>query len=84
MEYAINNNLEYYFDAYVKAINTFHTSFLFYYEDYIITFSNDYQAKEHKYHIPLVINLYNNNENNLLFSFDIENLLNNLKLKLHE
>jgi hypothetical protein len=84
MNYCINNNIKSYYDVYLKSDETIYSMFMIESNNYFITFDNIKLNKLNNNHIPLVINLYNNNDFNIMFSFDIDILLNNIKLKLPE
>jgi hypothetical protein len=84
MNYCINNNIKSYYDVYLKIDETIYSMFMIESNNYFITFDNIKLNKLNNNHIPLVINLYNNNDFNIMFSFDIDILLNNIKLKLPE
>jgi hypothetical protein len=84
MNYCINNNIKSYYDVYLKEEETIYSMFMIESNNYFITFDNIKLNKLNNNHIPLVINLYNNNDFNIMFSFDIDILLNNIKLKLPE
>lgn len=84
MNYCINNNIKSYYDVYLKSDETIYSMFMIKCNNYFITFDNIKLNKLNNNHIPLVINLYNNNDFNIMFSFDIDILLNNIKLKLPE
>jgi hypothetical protein len=84
MNYCINNNIKSYYDVYLKSDETIYSMFMIENNNYFITFDNIKLNKLNNNHIPLVINLYNNNDFNIMFSFDIDILLNNIKLKLPE
>lgn len=84
MNYCINNNIKSYYDVYLKSDETIYSMFMIESNNYFITFDNIKLNNLNNNHIPLVINLYNNNDFNIMFSFDIDILLNNIKLKLPE
>jgi hypothetical protein len=84
MNYCINNNIKSYYDVYLKSDETIYSMFMIENNNYFITFDNIKLNTLNNNHIPLVINLYNNNDFNIMFSFDIDILLNNIKLKLPE
>lgn len=79
----IDLNFEFYFDVYVKN-NIDKFMLLVVYNGYHISIDKKYINKLSENHIPLVISFYNNNNQNLMFSFDktifLENFYHKVKV----
>lgn len=76
------NNYPYYFDVYVNNKNIHKLMFLVIIDDLYVSIDVKEMDKISNNHYPLVINFYSNKSNNLKFSFDRIEFMNNLKLKL--
>lgn len=76
------HNYPYYFDVYVNNKNIHKLMFLVIIDDLYVSIDIKKMDKISNNHYPLVINFYSNKSNNLKFSFDRIEFMNNLKLKL--
>lgn len=76
------HNYPYYFDVYVNNKNIHKLMFLVIIDDLYVSIDIKEMDKISNNHYPLVINFYSNKSNNLKFSFDRIEFMNNLKLKL--
>ena len=76
------SNYPYYFDVYVLENNIFKLIFLVINKDYYVSIDIKKIDRINNNHYPLVISFYSNKDNNLKFSFDKLEFINNLKLKL--
>ncbi len=76
------SNYPYYFDVYVNDIKIYKLMFLVIINDFYVSIDIKEIDRITNNHYPLVISFYSNKGNNLKFSFDKLEFINNLKLKL--
>lgn len=76
------SNYPYYFDVYANENNIFKLMFLVIINDSYVSIDIKKIDRITNNHYPLVISFYSNKDNNLKFSFDKLEFINNLKLKL--
>ena len=75
--------IKFYFDAFIKSNIVEKFMLLIEYKGFYITLDTGNYNKLDDLHIPLIINFYNNNAQNLKFSFDKTVFLENLNTKVN-
>lgn len=74
--------IKFYFDVFIKNIIVEKFMLLIEYKSFYITIDTVNNKKLDDVHIPLIINFYNNKDQNLKFSFDKNVFLENLNFKV--